>query len=82
MKKDPGIPNLYPFKEQLLKQLQDKKEKHEEEKKRQKEARKKEQAKKRSLYGLQHDAEKRTKIFEKQVSDYQVTMATDELFCL
>ena len=65
-KKDPGIPNLYPFKEQTLKQLQDIKEREEEEKKRQKEARKKQHAKRRSLQGLRNDAEKRGKLFEKR----------------
>ena len=36
IKKDPGIPNLYPFKEQLLKQIEEKKLKAEEERERQK----------------------------------------------
>ena len=68
LKKDPGIPNLFPYKEQVLKTIQDKKELMEEEKKRQKEERKKEHAKRRSLQSLQHDAVKRTIEFERQVS--------------
>ena len=53
----------------MLKQLQDRKEREEEEKKRQKEARRKEQAKRRSLQGLRNDAEKRTREYEKRVSN-------------
>ena len=34
LKKDPGIPNLYPFKEQLLKQIEEKKVRAEEERER------------------------------------------------
>ncbi len=65
-KKDPGIPNMFPFKEQTLKELQDRKEREEAEKKRRKEARKKEHAKRRSLQGLVNDAEKRGKLFDKK----------------
>ena len=68
IKKDPGIPNLYPFKEQLLKQIEEKKLKAEEERERQKRQRQREHAKRRSLQGLQNDAQKRTKEFEKRVS--------------
>lgn len=71
MKKDPGIPNLYPFKEQTLKQLKEQKEREIESQKRQKEARKKEQAKRRSLQGLRADIERRTKAFEKKNSHQQ-----------
>ena len=67
LKKDPGIPNLYPFKEQLLKQIEDKKQRAEEERARQKQQRQREQNKKRSLQGLQNDAQKRTREFEKKV---------------
>lgn len=67
LKKDPGIPNLYPYKEQLLKQLQDRKERLEDEKQRQKEQRRREQIKRRSLQSLQRDAAKRTKQYEKKV---------------
>ena len=52
LKKDPGIPNLYPFKEQLLKQMEERKEKAEEEKAERKLQRRKE--KKRSLQVLAH----------------------------
>lgn len=67
LKRDPGIPNLYPFKEQLLKQLQERKERAEEEKHRQKEDRWKEQSKRRNLHSLQDDALVRIKEFEKKV---------------
>ena len=71
IKKDPGIPNLYPFKEQLLKQIEEKKVKAEEERERQKRQRQREHAKRRSLQGLQNDARKRTKEFEKRVSYWE-----------
>ena len=64
-KKDPGIPNLYPFKEQLLKQIQERKAKAEEEKQRRKEERQQEQTRLRSLHALQKDAISRTKKFDK-----------------
>jgi len=64
--KDPGIPNLYPFKEQLLKQIEEKKQKDEELKQQNKELKKK--TRKRKLQDLQKDAEKRAKLYEKQQS--------------
>ena len=64
--KDPGIPNMYPFKEQLLKQIQEKKEKDEEEKAKRKEQKVKQASRKRKLQDLQKDAEKRAKLFEKR----------------
>ena len=67
LKKDPGIPNLYPFKEHLMKQLEEKKQRAEEDKERRKLERQKEHARKRSLQGLQNDAERRTKEFDKKV---------------
>ena len=67
LKKDPGIPNLFPFKEQLLKQMEDRKQRAETEKARQKLQRKKEHNKRRSLQGLQNDAMRRTKEFDKKV---------------
>ncbi|XP_064400040.1 guanine nucleotide-binding protein-like 3 homolog [Halichondria panicea] len=73
MKKDPGIPNLFPFKEQLLKQMEDRKARIEETKVKQKAQRQKEYAKKRSLQGLTNDAQKRTREFEKK----QQAEATD-----
>ncbi|KAL5517372.1 hypothetical protein EMCRGX_G002910 [Ephydatia muelleri] len=66
LKKDPGIPNLYPFKEHLMKQLEEKKQRAEEDKERRKLERQKEHARKRSLQGLQNDAERRTKEFDKK----------------
>ncbi len=68
LKKDPGIPNLFPFKEQLLKQMEDRKRKSEDDKARQKLQRQREQSKRRSLQGLQSDSQKRTREFEKKVS--------------
>lgn len=68
LKKDPGIPNLFPFKEQLLQQMQARKERVEGEKERQRLQRKQEHAKKRrSLQGMQNDAQKKTREFEKKV---------------
>ena len=75
IKKDPGIPNLYPFKEQLLKQIEEKKLKAEEERERQKRQRQREHAKRRSLQGLQNDARKRTKEFEKRVSYWEFPLS-------
>jgi len=64
--KDPGIPNMYPFKEQLLKQIQEKKEKDAEEKAKRKEQKVKQATRKRKLQDLQKDAEKRARMFEKR----------------
>jgi len=66
--KDPGIPNLYPFKEQLLKQIQEKKEKEEDEKAKRKAQKQKQASRKRKLtiQDLQKDAEKRAKQFDKR----------------
>ena len=64
--KDPGIPNSFPLKDQVLKELKEKKER-EESRMRQKEARRLQQAKSRSLQGLRNDAERRLGIFEKKV---------------
>lgn len=67
LKKDPGIPNLYPFKEHLMRQLEERKQRAEDDKARRKAERQKEQAKKRSLQGLQNDVERRTREFDKKV---------------
>ena len=77
LKKDPGIPNLFPLKEQILKQMEDRKrqaqsQKEKEKLVRQQEAKKK---KKKSLQSLQNDALKRTKEFEKKVSKYLYRMS-------
>ena len=69
LKKDPGIPNLYPFKEQLLKQLQEKKQSAADEKARLKLQRLQEK-KRQSLQGLQNEALKKTREFEKKVRLY------------
>ncbi|EDO46882.1 predicted protein, partial [Nematostella vectensis] len=65
-KKDPGIPNLYPFKDQLLRQMEEKKLKDEEAKQRIKQKRMKEVNKRRNLFNLQEDAIKRAREFEKK----------------
>ncbi|XP_054751106.2 uncharacterized protein LOC129256912 [Lytechinus pictus] len=65
-KKDPGIPNLAPFKEAILKEAEDRKYKAKELKKKQKEERHKEFLKNRKLSQLQKDAERRQKLFEKK----------------
>ena len=67
LKKDPGIPNLFPFKEQLLKQMEERKQRSEDDKAHQKQQRKREQNKRRSLQGLQNDALRRTRDYEKKV---------------
>ncbi|XP_058940378.2 guanine nucleotide-binding protein-like 3 homolog [Pocillopora verrucosa] len=65
-KKDPGVPNLFPFKEEILKQAEDKKRRQEEDKERRKKNRLKEVNKKRNLESLQKDALKRGKEFERK----------------
>jgi nuclear GTP-binding protein len=49
-KRDPGIPNMWPYKEQLLKQMEERKQRMEDEKARQKEARKRLVEKKRQRH--------------------------------
>ena len=68
LKKDPGIPNLFPLKEQLLKQLEEKKQQTQVQRERERELRAQERKRKRSLQGLQNDAQRRTREFEKKVS--------------
>lgn len=71
LKKDPGIPNLFPYKEQLLKQLEEKKQQAESDKEKHKlllRQRQQQSKKKKSLQGLQNDALQRTREFEKKVS--------------
>ncbi len=67
VKKDPGIPNLFPFKEQLLKQMEEKKRRSEEERARQK-LQRKEQSKRKSLQSLHNDSQRRSREFERKVS--------------
>lgn len=62
--KDPGIPNMCPFKEEILKEAADRKRRAEEEKLRRREDRHDEVMKRRSLEKLQKDAEKRQKEFD------------------
>ncbi|XP_068760041.1 guanine nucleotide-binding protein-like 3 homolog isoform X1 [Montipora capricornis] len=65
-KKDPGVPNLFPFKEEILKQSEERRRRAEETNERRKQNRRKEMNKKRNLESLQKDAEKRQKEFEKK----------------
>ncbi|CAG8551323.1 2151_t:CDS:2 [Diversispora eburnea] len=68
--KDPGIPNLWPFKENLLNKIEQQKRKVEEEKNRQKEARHAKFDKNRNINftSLANDASKRDEAFEKEES--------------
>ena len=70
LKKDPGIPNLYPFKEQLLKQAEERKQRAAEEREKQKMERQREHDRRRSLKGMQKDAVQRAEEFEKEVCMY------------
>jgi len=63
---DPGIPNSAPFKEELLRDAQLRKQRAEEERVRQKEARRAEVDKRRNLDTFQNDILKRQKDFEKK----------------
>ena len=65
LKKDPGIPNLFPFKEQLLKQLEEKKQAVASERQRLKLQRKSKA--KKSIQGLRNEAQRKTREFEKKV---------------
>ncbi|CAK8690488.1 unnamed protein product [Clavelina lepadiformis] len=66
--KDPGVPNSVPFKEEILREAELRKQQAEEAKKRQKEQRHNEYNKRRSLEGLQSDAMQRQKAFEHQTT--------------
>ncbi|XP_060084398.1 guanine nucleotide-binding protein-like 3 homolog, partial [Ylistrum balloti] len=70
MKKDPGIPNSLPFKEIVLKEAQERKQRLEEEQQKRKQKRKKDRernlAKKRNLEGILKDAQKRSGEYEKK----------------
>ncbi|CAG8505113.1 14563_t:CDS:2 [Acaulospora morrowiae] len=70
LRKDPGIPSLWPFKGQLLSKIEEQKRKVEEEKKRQKEDRHKQFDKNRNLNfsSLAKDASERSEAFEQNAS--------------
>ncbi|XP_070557670.1 guanine nucleotide-binding protein-like 3 homolog [Ptychodera flava] len=66
MKKDPGVPNMAPFKEKVLREAEERRLKAEEERQRQKQQRQKLKAKKRNLETLAKDAQKKQKEFERK----------------
>lgn len=69
-KKDPGVPNSLPFKEEILREAEERKKRAEEIKKRQQEERNKLLMEKRGLKELQQDAEKRGLQFDtKEATD-------------
>ncbi|KAJ2518320.1 nuclear GTP-binding protein nug1 [Coemansia sp. RSA 1939] len=77
LQKDPGIPNLLPFKDKILQQIDDHRERVEEEKKRQKDARSKLHDKNRSISNtsmtmaeLAREAQKRGSAFETAQDEY------------
>ncbi|XP_028410839.1 guanine nucleotide-binding protein-like 3 homolog [Dendronephthya gigantea] len=72
-KKDPGVPNLCPFKEKILEEVERRKQKQEEEKERRKAKREKVVNKKRNLQALQQDAIKRGKEFERKMVHKKMT---------
>ncbi|XP_055342918.1 guanine nucleotide-binding protein-like 3 homolog [Paramacrobiotus metropolitanus] len=67
-KKDPGVPNTYPFKEQLLSELAEKKRKDFEKKKQRKLDKKADTKKKRTLDSVVADAQKRGAAFQQRKS--------------
>jgi nuclear GTP-binding protein len=75
-KKDPGIPNLWPYKEKLLNQIEESKRMAEEEKrrKRQMEIQKKKKKKEaNSLQALARSAEQRARAFDAQQANTEMT---------
>lgn len=62
MKKDPGLPNLWPFKEEFLQKVQNQKAKIEQEQERQREQRREEAQKRRNLESLAQDASSRQEV--------------------
>jgi len=66
LKKDPGIPNLWPLKEEFIQKLQNQKAKLEEEKERQREQRLEQVNKKRSLEKMAAEASKRSEEFDEK----------------
>merc|ERR1712137_795112 len=67
-KKDPGIPNLWPYKEQMLARMQAQKERAEEKKQEVKEQRKKEKQRITSLSELANNVQQRQQEFDVKIS--------------
>merc|ERR1712137_781892 len=67
-KKDPGIPNLWPYKEQMLARMQAQKERPEEKKQEVKEQRKKEKQRITSLSELANNVQQRQQEFDVKIS--------------
>ncbi|XP_046840446.1 guanine nucleotide-binding protein-like 3 homolog isoform X2 [Xenia sp. Carnegie-2017] len=71
-KKDPGVPNLCPFKHKILEEVERRKLAQEVEKQKRKQKREKEVNKKRNLQTLQEYAAKRSKEFERKMAHKKI----------
>ncbi|XP_067880325.1 guanine nucleotide-binding protein-like 3-like protein isoform X2 [Heterodontus francisci] len=71
LKKDPGVPNVASFKERVAREAEKRKQRMQVLKERQKAARAQGMSKRRSLEGLQQDAQKRQQEFEQMESNLQ-----------
>merc|ERR1712130_36578 len=76
-KKDPGIPNLWPYKEQMLARLQAQQERAEEKKQEVKELRKKEKQRVTSLSELANNVQQRQKEFEVKINTLRDAKGVD-----
>ncbi|XP_048450190.1 guanine nucleotide-binding protein-like 3, partial [Rhincodon typus] len=81
LKKDPGIPNVAVFKERAHREAEKRKQRMEEQAKRQKAARAQNLVQRRSLEGLQQDAQKRQLDFEQMVSQIRERAAGNRDQC-
>ncbi|XP_041035468.1 guanine nucleotide-binding protein-like 3 [Carcharodon carcharias] len=71
LKKDPGVPNVAAFKERAQREIEKRKQRMLEQKERQKAAREEGLLKRRSLEGLQQDAQKRQREFEQMETELE-----------
>ncbi|XP_051865039.1 guanine nucleotide-binding protein-like 3-like protein [Pristis pectinata] len=71
LKKDPGVPNVGPFKAHAQQEAEKRKQRMEERLERQKAARERGVAERRSLEGLQRDAQRRQQEFEQKESELE-----------